>query len=121
MAGTSPAMTKSGGGRGGQAQGDVRAVDAWGGGGAGQRICQGIRAGGPRRHDARQEPAAPERRQVARRVVEGKAEFGLTLSGEVASVPGAVIAGPLPPPFGQDTIYVAAAMAASLVKEAAAA
>ena len=39
--------------------------------------------------------------EVARRVVEGKAEFGLTLSGEVASVPGAVIAGPLPPPFGR--------------------
>ena len=32
--------------------------------------------------------------EVAKRVVEGKAEFGLTLSGEVASVPGAVIAGP---------------------------
>ncbi len=44
--------------------------------------------------------------EVAKRVVEGKAEFGLTLSGEVASVPGAVIAGPLPPPFGQDTIYL---------------
>ncbi len=40
--------------------------------------------------------------EVARCVVEGKAEFGLTLSGEVASVPGAVIAGALPPPFGQD-------------------
>ncbi len=51
--------------------------------------------------------------EVARRVVEGKAELGLTLSGEVASVPGAVIAGPLPAPFGQDTIYCAAATAAS--------
>ena len=51
--------------------------------------------------------------EVARRVVEGKAEFGLTLSGEVASVSGAVIAGPLPPPFGQDTTYCAAVMAAS--------
>ena len=59
--------------------------------------------------------------EVARRVVEGKAEFGLTLSGEVASVPGAVIAGPLPPPFGQDTTYCAAVMAASAAKEAAAA
>jgi molybdate transport system substrate-binding protein len=59
--------------------------------------------------------------EVARRVVEGKAEFGLTLSGEIASVPGAVIAGPLPPPFGQDTIYVAAVMAASAAKDAAAA
>ena len=59
--------------------------------------------------------------EVARRVVEGKAEFGLTLSGEVASVPGAVIAGPLPPPFGQDTMYCGAVMAGSAAKEAAAA
>lgn len=58
--------------------------------------------------------------EVARRVVEGKAEFGLTLSGEVASVEGAVIAGALPPPFGQDTIYVAAVMASSGAKDAAA-
>ncbi len=41
----------------------------------------------------------------------------LTLSGEVASVPGAVIAGPLPPPFGQDTTYCAAVMAGSGAKE----
>ena len=59
--------------------------------------------------------------EVARRVVEGKAEFGLTLSGEVASVEGAVIAGPLPPPFGQDTTYCAAVMAASAAKGEAAA
>jgi molybdate transport system substrate-binding protein len=58
--------------------------------------------------------------EVARRVVEGKAELGLTLSGEVASVPGAVIAGPLPKPFGQDTVYCAAIMAASGAKGAAA-
>jgi len=57
--------------------------------------------------------------EVAKRVVEGEAEFGLTLSGEVASVPGAVIAGSLPPPFGQDTTYCAAVMAASEAKSAA--
>jgi molybdate transport system substrate-binding protein len=57
--------------------------------------------------------------EVAKRVVEGKAEFGLTLSGEVASVAGAAIAGPLPPPFGQDTIYCAAVMASSAAKEGA--
>jgi molybdate transport system substrate-binding protein len=57
--------------------------------------------------------------EVARRVVEGKADFGLTLSGEVASVPGAVIAGPLPPPFGQDTTYCAAVMAGCAAKEGA--
>lgn len=59
--------------------------------------------------------------EVARRVVEGQADFGLTLSGEVASVPGAVIAGPLPPPFGQDTVYCAAVTAASQEPEVAAA
>jgi molybdate transport system substrate-binding protein len=58
--------------------------------------------------------------EVAKRVVEGKADFGLTLSGEVASVPGAVIAGPLPAPFGQDTVYCAAVTAASGAKQAAA-
>jgi molybdate transport system substrate-binding protein len=57
--------------------------------------------------------------EVARRVVEGKAEFGLTLSGEIASVEGAAIAGPLPPPFGQDTVYCAAIMAGSAAKDAA--
>lgn len=57
--------------------------------------------------------------EVAKRVVEGKAEFGLTLSGEVASVPGAVIAGPVPPPFGQDTIYCAAVTAGTAAKDAA--
>jgi len=57
--------------------------------------------------------------EVAKRVVEGKAEFGLTLSGEVASVPGAVIAGPLPAPFGQDTIYCAAVMTASAASDTA--
>ena len=51
--------------------------------------------------------------EVARRVVEGKADLGLTLSGEVASVEGALIAGPLPPPFGQDTVYCGAVMTAS--------
>jgi molybdate transport system substrate-binding protein len=57
--------------------------------------------------------------EVARRVVEGKADVGLTLSGEVASVPGATIAGAIPPPFGQDTLYVAAVMAGSGAPDAA--
>ncbi len=59
--------------------------------------------------------------EVARRVVEGRAAFGLTLSGEVASVPGAVIAGPLPQPFGLDTTYCGAVTAASGVPDAGAA
>jgi molybdate transport system substrate-binding protein len=57
--------------------------------------------------------------EVAKRVVEGKANFGLTLSGEVASVPGAVIVGPLPAPFGQDTVYCATVMTASAARDAA--
>jgi molybdate transport system substrate-binding protein len=59
--------------------------------------------------------------EVARRVVEGKAELGMTLSGEVASVPGAAIAGPLPEPYAQDTLYCAAVMAGSGAKDAGAA
>jgi molybdate transport system substrate-binding protein len=57
--------------------------------------------------------------EVAKRVVEGKAELGLTLSGEIASVPGAVIAGPLPPPLGNDTVYCAAISAQSTEPAAA--
>jgi molybdate transport system substrate-binding protein len=57
--------------------------------------------------------------EVARRVVEGKADLGLTLSGEVASVEGAVIAGPLPPAYGQDTTYTAAVSADSTASDAA--
>lgn len=57
--------------------------------------------------------------EVAKRVVEGVCDFGLTLSGEVASVPGAVIAGPLPAPFGQDTVYCAGVWSGSAVNEVA--
>ncbi len=52
-------------------------------------------------------------------MVEGKADLGLTLSGEVASVEGAVIAGPMPPPYGQDTTYTAAVSAGSAAPDAA--
>jgi len=57
--------------------------------------------------------------EVARRVVEGAADFGLTLSGEVASVDGAAIAGPLPPPYGQETIYTAGVPATTGAPDAA--
>ncbi len=56
--------------------------------------------------------------EVARRVVEGNADLGLTLSGEVASVEGAVIAGPIPPPYGQDTTYTAGVSAGSAAQDA---
>jgi len=61
----------------------------------------------------------PTGAEVARRVAEGAAAFGLTLSGEIAGVPGAVIAGPLPPPIGNETTYTAAVMASSAAPEAA--
>jgi molybdate transport system substrate-binding protein len=89
------------------------------GGSAGVHLDKAFKAAG---WDAMlQGKAVPQQTgaEVARRVVEGKAEFGLTLSGEVASVPGAVIVGPLPAPFGQDTVYCAAVMAASAAKDAA--
>jgi molybdate transport system substrate-binding protein len=57
--------------------------------------------------------------EVARRVVEGRADLGLTLSGEVASVEGAVIAGPLPAPYGQDTVYTGGVSAATATSDAA--
>jgi molybdate transport system substrate-binding protein len=61
----------------------------------------------------------PTGAEVARRVVEGKADIGLTLSGEIASVPGAVIAGPLPPPLGNDTTYCAAVSVTCVARAAA--
>lgn len=56
--------------------------------------------------------------EVARRVVEGKADLGLTLSGEVASVEGATIAGPIPAPYGQDTLYTAGVSSGSAAQDA---
>src|SRR5262245_44822731 len=91
------------------------------GGSAGVHLDKAFKAAG---WDAMLKPKAMPQQtgaEVARRVVEGKAEFGLTLSGEVASVAGAVIVGPLPAPFGQDTVYCAAVMAASAAKDPAAA
>jgi len=49
--------------------------------------------------------------EVASRVVEGKADIGLTLIGEIVTVKGARVIGKLPPPYGQDTTYAAGAMA----------
>ena len=51
---------------------------------------EAVRAGRPCRHDQGQGLPQQTGVEVARRVVEGKADFGLTLSGEVASVEGAV-------------------------------
>ena len=43
--------------------------------------------------------------EVAARVAEGTADFGLTLIGEIAPVKGARVIGKLPAPFGSDTVY----------------
>jgi molybdate transport system substrate-binding protein len=51
--------------------------------------------------------------EVARRVAEGTAELGLTLIGEIVTVPGARVVGKLPPPLGLDTVYAAGVPAAS--------
>jgi len=51
--------------------------------------------------------------EVTRRVAEGKAEIGLTLIGEIVPIAGVTIAGPLPPPLGNDTTYCAAVAVAS--------
>lgn len=57
--------------------------------------------------------------EVARRVAEGTADLGLTLIGEIATVPGARVVGKLPPPLGLDTVYAAGVSAASAEPAAA--
>jgi molybdate transport system substrate-binding protein len=51
--------------------------------------------------------------EVARRVAEGSADLGLTLIGEIVTVPGACVVGKLPPPLGLDTVYAAGVPVAS--------
>jgi molybdate transport system substrate-binding protein len=51
--------------------------------------------------------------EVARRVVEGAADLGLTLIGEIVTVKGARVIGKLPPPLGLDTVYAAGVPATS--------
>ena len=58
------------------------------GGSAGVHLAKAFEAGGACRDDEGQGLPQQTGAEVARRVVEGKAEFGLTLSGEVASVAG---------------------------------
>ena len=59
--------------------------------------------------------------EVAARVAEGKADFGMTLMAEIVPVPGARVLGPLPKPFGNDTAYAGGGVAASPSREAGAA
>jgi molybdate transport system substrate-binding protein len=57
--------------------------------------------------------------EVARRVAEGKAELGLTLTAEIVPIAGARVIGPLPPPLGNETSYVAGVSATCREREAA--
>jgi molybdate transport system substrate-binding protein len=63
----------------------------------------------------------PSGAEVARRVAEGAADLGLTLTAEIVPVAGARVIGPLPPPFGNETTYAAGLSAACSGPEAASA
>ena len=56
--------------------------------------------------------------EVAARVAEGKADFGMTLAAEIVPVPGARVLGPLPKPLGNDTAYSGGVTAASAMADA---
>jgi molybdate transport system substrate-binding protein len=57
--------------------------------------------------------------EVARRVAEGKAEIGMTLTAEIVPIEGVRVIGPLPKPLGADTTYCAGVMATSNARGAA--
>ncbi len=57
--------------------------------------------------------------EVATRVANGEADIGMTLIAEIVPIKGARVAGPLPPPLGNDTTYGAAVTATCREPEAA--
>lgn len=57
--------------------------------------------------------------EVARRVAEGKADIGMTLTAEIVPIAGVRVIGPLPKPLGSDTTYCAGVMATSNARGAA--
>jgi len=61
----------------------------------------------------------PNGGEVARRVAEGKADIGMTLTAEIVPIAGVRVIGPLPKPLGSDTTYCAGVMATSNVRGAA--
>ena len=65
--------------------------------------------------DAIREKGMPQQNggEVARRVAEGKAEIGMTLTAEIVPISGVRVIGPLPKPLGSDTTYCAGVMATS--------
>jgi molybdate transport system substrate-binding protein len=56
--------------------------------------------------------------EVAARVAEGKADFGMTLIAEIVPVKGARVLGRLPPPLGNDTAYAGGVTVKSAMAEA---
>jgi molybdate transport system substrate-binding protein len=61
----------------------------------------------------------PNGAEVARRVAEGNADLGMTLTAEIVPIAGARVIGPLPAPLGNDAVYSAAVAAQSDAVEAA--
>ena len=61
----------------------------------------------------------PNGGEVARRVAEGKADIGMTLTAEIVPIAGVRVIGPLPKPLGSDTTYCAGVMATSNARGAA--
>ena len=57
--------------------------------------------------------------EVARRIAEGKADIGMTLTAEIVPIAGVRVIGPLPKPLGSDTTYCAGVMATSNARGAA--
>jgi molybdate transport system substrate-binding protein len=55
--------------------------------------------------------------EVAARVAEGKADFGMTLAAEIVPVQGARVLGPLPAPLGNDTAYSGGVVVASTMAD----
>lgn len=56
---------------------------------------------------------------VAQCVARGEADIGMTQISEIVAVPGAVVAGPLPPPLQTVTTYTAGVFAMSAERDAA--
>jgi len=57
--------------------------------------------------------------EVARRVADGKADIGMTLTAEIVPIAGVRVIGPLPKPLGSDTTYCAGVMVTSNARGAA--
>ncbi len=86
--------------------------DAGAGGSAGVYLAKLLVDIGLAEEIARKAMPQPSGSEVARHVAAGEADIGLTLIAEIVSVEGARVLGPLPAPYGNDTTYHVAIMAA---------